>query len=216
MPDYRDLDFNFFSDQDEFSFAEIQQSTVSFWQDKLHEIKYVGNIPRVSEFLNELCKGMAYQYGILKERGKTQFSLSPTLILEDSPESFGVHFDHKKNAIIVPIHLIKALENLDLASNLVMRSNSDEVAFEGTVSEFWFLTGVEEITHAFDKELALRARALSTEKMTIYEYHAQKHEYKALGWQVRAIVQNQLSGKTKEFHTGLLKKVIEYRRDSQL
>ena len=195
------------------SFQEAANSTVTVWQKRLEDENYPGDAKKAAQLLTIFCQGINYSYNTLRKRNK----VAPTTVLprvdfDDLSKSYGIVYLARIHTIVVPTHWLKVFEPHKLVKYVTLTDSHDNqtIEFDGEIRELWFLSGVEEMVHALDPKKPQNA-ILPSANVSTAEYHAQPHEYKALGWQVRAAIDNKFSQESIDSSKSLLEKSIKYR-----
>ena len=156
------------------------------------------------------CNGIEYAYKELLKRNKIKDTTLPRVDFDQLPQGITIAYLTQYHTIVVSTSFLREFEGRDLETTLTRIDPYNELQFKGKVKEFWFLKGVEEFVHSVDSDIKSSSFELHNTEGTI-EYHAQKHEYKGLGWRLKTSRDKKFDEDTITTLSNLLRKVIKHR-----
>ncbi len=190
------------------SFEQALNSTAEIWRERLQNEGYPGDLSQAALCMMQTIKGMSFLYHELIKRGIISEGQEMPRVDFDNQPGFSIFFFKPANTIIASWDYLRQFDGHDLSEQFERKSKYGITVFRGTISEFLFLKGVEELTHALDKDIS---ETLDPNISTL-DYPGQNHEYKALKWQLNAARMNHFSNEAVASLSDLLRKISKHRR----
>ncbi|MCB9812778.1 MAG: hypothetical protein H6772_00075 [Pseudomonadales bacterium] len=200
--------------QNGLSFREAISSTFKIWENHLKKENYKGNAEEAGHLMEIFCNGIQYAYKELLKRNKIKDITLPRVDFDQLPKGMTIVYLAQYQTIVVSTSFLKEFEGYSLETILTRIDNFNELQFKGKIKEFWFSKGVEEFVHSVDPDIKKSTFEQIENNGGTVKYHAQKHEYKALGWRLKASRDQHFDENTITVLENLLKKIIEHRRSN--
>lgn len=171
------------------------------WEELLRK-KYPdfnGTYSEASRILCAMTKGIRWMSRRLLQRGLTNTELPRFAILsKELPKPISIGYDHNSDSIFISKNHLEQYSYYNQKSTCkIERRFSEEFVFHGnSLLDFYKVSGVEECHHSIYKRYKGRFFSPHADDLSLSEYDALDHEFRALKWQIRFAIDQCLPRKT--------------------